>query len=184
VLRQPAKEIEMTRRYALLSAAFLASVVACAKDSGKTSSSPAPQAAKAPVTEPTPAAPPAAPVEGKSHVEGQGFVVDVKPPAEPLAAGQEGVAQVVLNATGEYHLNKDFPNSIDVTAPDGVQLSKLTLKTADAKSFEKKQAVWEIPFKAATAGEKKFAANFKFAVCTETTCDPKREALGWLVAVK
>jgi hypothetical protein len=58
------------------------------------------------------------------------------------------------------------------------------MTSADAASFEEKVATWDVKFTAKAAGEKKFGAKFKFAVCTETTCDPKKEMLGWTVAVK
>lgn len=141
----------------------------------------APEAAKAPQAAKAPEA--AAAPEGKPRVEGEGFVVEVKAP-EGTAAGTEGTAQVVLNATGAYHLNKDFPTVLDVTAPDGVTLSKVKLTTADAAKFEEKTATWEVKFTAKEAGDKKFGAKFRFAVCTETTCDPKKEALAWTVPVK
>jgi hypothetical protein len=162
---------------------ILSGAAACAKEPAKSapeSPPPAPVADKL-APPPTPTGAPAK--EGKAKVEGQGFVVEVKPPAE-ATAGKEAAAQVVLTATGGYHLNKDFPNSLDLVAVDGVAFGKMTLKTADATKFEEKEAVWTVPFTASGAGDKKFQANFKFAVCTETTCDPQREALAWAVAVK
>jgi hypothetical protein len=136
-----------------------------------------------PAAEPTAAAAAAAPApEGKPHAEGEGYVIDVK--TDGAAAGTEGTAQVQLSATGAFHLNKDFPTSLDITAPDGVTLGKVKLTTADASKFEEKTATWDVKFTAKDAGEKKFGAKFRFAVCTATTCDPKKEALGWTVAVK
>jgi len=41
-----------------------------------------------------------------------------------------------------------------------------------------------VKFTSKDAGEKKFGAKFRFAVCTATTCDPKKEALAWVVPVK
>jgi hypothetical protein len=120
---------------------------------------------------------------GKPRVEGQGFVVQVKCPAES-AAGQEGTAQVVLEATGEYHLNKEFPTKLDVQAPEGVTVGKPKQTVADASSFEHKSATWDVKFTPTAAGEKSLGAEFRFAVCTETTCDPKKESLGCKVAVK
>src|SRR5262245_34283107 len=127
--------------------ALLASACACskAKDSAPATpaaaapsgipagaSAPAPPAAAAPAA---PAAAEAAAPEGKQKAEGEGYVVEVKAPAT-AAPGAEGMAQVVLNATGQYHLNKDFPTVLDVTAPDGVTLGKVKLTTADASKFE------------------------------------------------
>lgn len=177
--------------------ASLALVGACACSKAKDGAAATPPAAAAPSGVPegatAPAPPPAAPAaagapaaapeaEGKPHAEGEGYVIDVK--TDGAAAGAEGTAQVQLSATGVFHLNKDFPTSLDITAPDGVTLGKVKLTTADASKFEEKTATWDVKFTAKDAGEKKFGAKFRFAVCTATTCDPKKEALGWTVAVK
>jgi hypothetical protein len=171
---------------------------ACACSKAKDGASAAPAAAAAPSGVPSGATAPAPPaaavgepaaagvpaeIEGKPHAEGEGYVIEVKAPAD-AAAGAEGTAQVQLSATGQYHLNKDFPTVLDVTAPDGVTLGKVKLTTADASKFEEKTATWDVKFTAKDAGEKKFGAKFRFAVCTATTCDPKKEALAWVVPVK
>jgi hypothetical protein len=164
----------------------------CSKDGGqkaasKTTAPPAeavkpaapaaPEAAKAPEAA-------AAPVpDGKAHAEGEGYVVDVKPPAS-AAPGAEAVVEVTVTATGQFHLNKDFPTVLDVVAPSGVDVGKPKLTAADAAKFEEKTATFQVKFTAKDAGDKKFGANFHFAVCTATTCNPKKEALGWTVAVK
>jgi hypothetical protein len=177
-------------------AAFVVAGGACACSKAKDGETATPSAAAAPSGVPqgatAPAPPPAAPAaaaapaapepEGKPHAEGEGYVIDVK--SDGAAAGAEGTAQVQLSATGAFHLNKDFPTSLDITAPDGVTLGKVKLTTADASKFEEKTATWDVKFTAKDAGEKKFGAKFRFAVCTATTCDPKKEALGWTVAVK
>jgi hypothetical protein len=173
-------------------------VGACVCSKAKDGATAAPAAAAAPSGVPSgatapapPAAAPATPAaagapaepEGKPHAEGEGYVIEVKAP-EHTAPGAEGTAQVLLSATGQYHLNKDFPTVLDVTAPDGVTLGKVKLTTADASKFEEKTASWDVKFTAKDAGEKKFGAKFRFAVCTATTCDPKKEALAWVVPVK
>src|SRR3954447_26864405 len=111
-------------------------LAACACSKAKDGGTAAPTTA--PSGMPANATPPAAPAatadtakpagdpEGKPHAEGEGYVVEVKAPASGTA-GAEGSAQVVLNATGQYHLNKDFPTKLEVTAPDGVTLAKVTL---------------------------------------------------------
>jgi hypothetical protein len=173
---------------------LVVTVAACSKDPGNKTASPAPApasgataapaaTAKAAAPEAAPGAPAAPAAEAKPRVEGKGFIVEVKAPAD-VAAGGEGTAQVVLTATGEYHLNKEFPTALEVTPPPGVEVPKSKLTVADAAKFEEKTATWEVKFTAKDAGEKKFAASFKFAVCTATTCDPKKEALGWTVPVK
>jgi hypothetical protein len=157
---------------------------ACSKDPGKSNSSapPAATSAKAAAPEGEKAAPAAA-AAGKPRVEGKGFVVEVKAP-DGVSAGGEGVATITLTATGEYHLNKEFPTVLEVTAPAGVEVGKPKQGIDDAASFEAKTATWQVKFTSKDSGDKQFAASFRFAVCTETTCDPKKEALAWNVPVK
>jgi hypothetical protein len=115
--------------------------------------------------------------------EGKGFVLVVTPP-DGAAAGAASAASVTLSPTTGYHLNKEYPTSLKVTAPDGVTCDKADQKVEDAKKFEEQGAEFAVACTAAAPGEKQFIATFKFAVCTATTCDPKTEKLAWNVAVK
>ncbi|MBI4508877.1 MAG: hypothetical protein HY698_04530 [Deltaproteobacteria bacterium] len=118
-----------------------------------------------------------------SKIEGQGFVVEVIHPKE-VPLGTHSAAQVVLRPTSGYHVNKDFPIMLEVSPPDGVEVEKRRQLKGDAKRFGDNEAAFDLGFMPKATGEKKFTALFKFAVCTETTCDPKRETLAWNVIVK
>jgi len=162
---------------ALLAAAALAAGLgACSRSEAQTQPPP-----PAP-TEAQPAAP-AAPAAAKLHAEGQGYVVDVKPPAN-AAVGVEAKAHVVLHPTGGYHVNKEFPTVLSVTAPPGVDVPKAKQAGGDAAKLEESEAVFDVPFTVKEAGDKTFAASFRFAVCTATTCDPHNEKLAWNVTAK
>src|SRR5262249_3982062 len=123
------------------------------------------------------------PAAGKLHAEGQGYVVDVKPPAGATVAA-EAKAHVVLKPTAGYHVNKEFPMVLAVTAPPGVDVPKAKQAGGDAAKLEETEAVFDIPFTAKEAGDKAFAASFRFAVCTATTCDPHNEKLAWSVSAR
>lgn len=116
-------------------------------------------------------------------VEGQGFIVEVQPPTSVSLNG-EATAKVVLTPTSGYHVNKDFPIALKVKAPAGVEVVKADQVKADAAAFGENGATFEVKFTSKEAGSKAFEATFKFAVCTETTCDPKKEKLAWNVDVK
>jgi hypothetical protein len=115
---------------------------------------------------------------------GQGYVVEVTVPEAAATEGRIGVARVTLKATSGFHVNKEFPLSLKVTAPEGISLAKTQLGADDAAKLEELEAAWDVKFTASAAGDKAFAATFRFAVCTETTCDPKIEKLAWNVQVK
>lgn len=169
----------LTDMRALLAALVLVVGCNCSKKAPEPKSEPTPPAAA-----PTAAAEGAkgAPAGGP-RVEGKGFIVEVKPPAE-AAAGGEHAAQVVLTPTKGYHLNKEFPTLLKVTPPTGAECPKLEQRVSDAAKFEEQTAQFDVKCTAAGAGELKYEATFKFAVCTETTCDPKTEKLAWNVSVK
>jgi len=116
-------------------------------------------------------------------VEGQGFVVEVQAPPGG-AVGGTASAQVVLRPTSGYHVNKEFPTALEITPPAGVEVEKAKQTPADAARFEETGAEFAVKFTPKDAGAKKFTATFRFAVCTATTCDPKRETLAWNVDVK
>jgi len=125
----------------------------------------------------------AVPVAAGPRAEGQGFVVEVVSPAE-ATIGAAGVVKVVLKPTGGYHVNKEFPTALTVTAPAGVDVPKAKQTPADAAKFTDDGAVFEVAFTTKDGGEKSFEASFKFAVCTSETCDPKSEKLAWKLVSK
>lgn len=122
-------------------------------------------------------------VQGKQKVEEPSFVVEVLPPAE-AAVEQPFTARVVLRPKGEYHLNDEFPTVLDVKPPAGVTVVKAKQTREDAAKWGPLEAVFEVKGTPAAAGEHRFEATFRFAVCTETTCDPKKTSLAWNVNVK
>jgi hypothetical protein len=130
---------------------------------------------------PPPAAAPRA--AAGARAEGQGFIVEVTPPAT-AAVGTAAKARVVLKPTSGYKVNKEFPTKLTVTAPAGVEVAKATQAGADAAKLAEDECVFEVAFTPKEAGDKKFEAAFKFAVCTTETCDPKSEKLAWTVPVK
>lgn len=103
---------------------------------------------------------------------------------QSVAQGSEGVVKVNVVPNTGWKMNKDFPTRLQVVAPEGVTLVKDKQGIGDAEKFEDKGAVFAVKFKADSAGAKSFQADFKFAVCTDATCDPKKQTLAWVVDVK
>lgn len=101
-----------------------------------------------------------------------------------VAQGSEGVVRVnVIPGTG-WKMNREFPLRLQVKAPAGVTVVKDAQSLEDAEKFEDKGATFAVKFKADSPGKKSFEADFKFAVCTDATCDPKRQTLAWVVDVQ
>ena len=168
----------------------LAAMTACAKDA--TSQKPRTEGTTAESATPVilERTAEAVPPEGAAASRGDGTVGDasysltVNAPAS-LAQGEEGVVKVTVTPKPGWKMNKEFPTKIVVTPPDGVTLtSNPTQAAADAETFDEHNATFAIKFQAASPGDKQFKASFKFAVCTDATCDPKKQDLTWAVAVQ
>src|SRR4051812_19966939 len=62
------------------------------------------------------------------------FTLAIEAPA--ARPGQSATARVELKPAAGYHINKDFPTSLRLVAPAGVELPKPTLKKADGQVSE------------------------------------------------
>lgn len=121
--------------------------------------------------------------QGKTVGGDQSYTVTVDAP-ERLASGAEGTVRVSVVPKQGWKMNKEFPTKLEVQAPAGVQVAKAEQRVSDAERFDDGGATFAIKFKAGEAGAKSFQAKFKFAVCTDATCDPKKQELAWVVNVE
>lgn len=113
----------------------------------------------------------------------QYYTLEIKVPAA-AAAGKPAEVRVTLVPKNGRHLNHEFPTKLIIDPPAGVTVAKPTLKKADAETFNDDLAAFKVSFTSTDAGEKAFSGKFKFAVCTDTTCDPMTEQLAFKVTVK
>jgi hypothetical protein len=146
---------------------------------------PAPEAAHAAkpaeAPAPTPAAQPSGPAP--SSVEDPTFSLRLVG-AGPYKAGELGRFVLELTPKGEYHVNKEYPIEIALTAPAEVMLPKAQLARPDAAEFGDTKAKFDIPFTPKSAGALAVNANVKFAVCTEENCVPDERNLTLALAVQ
>ncbi|WP_152629684.1 hypothetical protein [Haliangium ochraceum] len=172
--------------------------LACAKDGGSANAAPA-QAEQAQAEQAAPVMPeaPAAKTgaaaalaadEGATEMgktvggdDSYSLVIDSP---DALASGSEGVVHVKVVPKTGWKMNKEFPTKLKVEAPSGVEITKAEQRVADAERFDDGGASFAVKFKSSEAGQKSFSGQFKFAVCTDTTCDPKKEQLAWVVDVQ
>lgn len=95
--------------------------------------------------------------------------------AKPTAPGGETIARLVVHPGSGYKMNLEFPTKLTLEPPAGVTLAKTVLEPADAESFTEKSLTFAVKMTAPAAGEYTIPATLKFAVCTEATCDPKKQ---------
>ena len=81
-------------------------------------------------------------------------------------------------------MNKDYPTSVKLTAPAGVDLAKASFTARESGKIEEQEARIDVAFTATDAGKKSFSGTVKFAVCTATSCDPRSAPVNFVVDVK
>ncbi len=94
-----------------------------------------------------------------------------------FAAGVESSFAVTLIAKPPYHVNQEFPMTIDVSGPAEVELTTPHLERASAKEFGESSARFEVPARPRSAGVHELLAKVSFAVCTPETCVPDERTL-------
>ena len=164
-------------RTAVVLAAALVAAVACSHDS-KGGASNDPVASGAPPSGKGPAAPTAAGGDDKND---SSFNLVVASP-DAVKAGADCVAHVTVTPGSGYHVNQEFPTKLVVTPPDGVTIAKAEMHKEDAAAFDANKLQFDVKMTPSKAGTYKVAALLKFAVCTESSCDPKKREIAFDVA--
>ena len=113
---------------------------------------------------------------------GNPFSLTVDAPAARVGAAAQ--VRVKVAAAAGYHVNKEYPTSLKLTAPAGIEMPKATMTAKDGAKIETQAASFEIGYTAREAGKKVVTGTVSFAVCSETTCDPHREKLSFTIDVK
>lgn len=119
----------------------------------------------------------------KTIAEQESYTVKLAAPAR-VATGAKGSATLEIIPKKGWHLNEEFPYKLTVTPPAGTRVAKPEQGKKDTVAFGPQAMKWAIDFQASSAGDKAFTGKVKFAVCTETSCDPKKEELAFNVKVE
>lgn len=169
----------MKRVVAVLVAVFSASG-ACKSAESKGAPSPDPVAADRGAPAPKPTAP--TPAAGGDTADSS-FNLSVAAPSG-AKAGAECVAHVVVTPGSGYHVNQEFPTKLVITPPDGVKVAKAEQHKEDAASFGANKLQFDVAMTPDKPGTYKVAGTLKFAVCTESSCDPKKREIAFEVAAQ
>jgi hypothetical protein len=103
---------------------------------------------------------------------------------DAVAAGSSATAKLTVKPGKGYHMNEEFPTNLKLEAAAGCTLAKTELGVDDATAFDKDHLEFDVACTPASAGTYTVSGKLKFAVCTNTTCDPKRQAISFAVAAK
>ena len=118
---------------------------------------------------------------GLAHAD-EPYKITVDAPSVKKA--QRGVVKIVVKPGAGFHVNKEYPAGLKVKAPDGVKLEKDALKSTDAAALSEQALEFDVAYTSTDAGKKSFTGDLKFAVCSASSCDPKRESISFTVEVK
>jgi len=97
----------------------------------------------------------------------------------PTKAGDTSQAKLAIQPKAGYKFNKQYPTKVQLSAPEGVKLSKAVLKKADASQFEDAGATFPVSYTPASQGKTEVTAKLKFSVCDAKTCEIVKETLTW-----
>ncbi len=111
------------------------------------------------------------------------FQLAVKQPAA-VAPGGDAVARIQVTPGPGYKMNAEYPTKLTLETTEGVTIADATLDKGEAESFDDHGLVFAVHLSPQSAGEFSVAGKIKFAVCTDATCDPKRQTVSIKVAAK
>jgi hypothetical protein len=157
---------------------LLVALAACGANDTSEPNEPSPTAVATTTSTPSAPAPtptPTTPAESGPRAEDESFVLEARPQADGYPADALGAFAIVIEGQGGWHLNHDFPVSVELTG-DGVQFPKPLLGKEDAAEFVDERARFDVPF-TPSAGEREVRATVSFAMCNPTSCVPKTQTL-------
>jgi len=171
----------------MLRVALLAAVIAsCGKSAGnqeKPANPPPPgpkEVAPTPGPTPTPTATPAPADDLKMHLKpDEGTLTIDKAEA---AAGAVATAAIKITPATGFHMSTDYPIKLSLDAPAGVKLDKAEFNSGkgekgDADTFGEKGLGFVVKATAEKAGDYTINGVFKFGVCDDQSCHPKRQPI-------
>lgn len=122
-------------------------------------------------------------MQGSQELKAANYTINVNQAG--CKAGAECTATVKLEAKGAFHLNKEYPHKVTPNAAPGIVWTKEAFgrPSGDFAESNEKTGTITLKFKAEKAGKIDVTATFKFAVCSDATCNPSKEDLKFAIDV-
>ncbi len=121
------------------------------------------------------------------HVSGSNFALDLASPG--CRAGAECSMTIKLVASGDYHVNKEYPYKFIATPAPSIELlgkpdaATFTRAAGDFVEQGEKTGTMTVRFKATSPGEAHVAGTYKFSVCSADQCQIEQEKLDLTIPV-
>jgi hypothetical protein len=104
--------------------------------------------------------------------------------APPTQSGQRAIAKIKITPSAGYHMNKEYPMQVALMPPPGVTFEKVKLTSKDAARLDEQSAEFDVVYTAAQSGKRTITGEIRFAVCSASSCDPKRSPLNFVLEVR
>ncbi len=122
---------------------------------------------------------------------GSNFFLDAAPVGS-CAVGATCSVAVKLVATGEFHINDDYPYKIKADDERGVEYlgtdpggkNVFSKAASDWRKKDEKSGVMTVVFRASDPGSKTVGGTFKLSVCSGQTCQLEQQRVQASVAVR
>ena len=99
------------------------------------------------------------------------YTLQIDAPVE-VDPGKEAMAKVTVHPVSPWHMNLDFPVSLELESVDGVAFVLQRQRKSDAERLDDDGLVFAVPFTVHAPGDKRIEGKIKFAVCGDQACDP------------
>ena len=99
------------------------------------------------------------------------------------SVGTDAAFDIALTTRAGWHVNEEYPITVELESPQAVEIEKHELTKEDAAEFGDESARFHVAFNAAEAGEHRIQAKVDFAVCTPETCVPEERTLSFVLPV-
>jgi hypothetical protein len=122
---------------------------------------------------------------------GSNFFVDAVAPAD-CAPGAKCTLEVKLVATGDFHINDEYPYKFKADDAPGVEFlgadaagkNTFSKDAKDWKKTDEKSGVMTLAFHAADKGQKTVGGTFKLSVCSAQNCQLEQQPVKATVAIR
>jgi hypothetical protein len=122
---------------------------------------------------------------------GSNFFLDVVPGPDCIA-GATCTVGFALVATGQYHINDEYPYKLKADDAPGVEFlgadatgkNVFSKAASDWRKRDEKSGVMTLAYRAADKGSKTVGGTFKLSVCSAENCQLEQERVKATVAVK
>lgn len=165
------------RRASIALGALAAILIGCSRDSEAADGKPAAQGSTTTA------------IAATSRIVGNHFTLTAKPDTS-CKAGSECTVELVLEASGDYHINKEYPYKFKANPANVEFLGKspggpnvFTKEAGDFKIRSEKVGVMAVRFKPKGKGAVEIGGRYKLSVCSTQNCQLETQTVGTSVQV-